>query len=252
MTKENAWDLAESEGFGDYDAIITDAAFVQHEKFVDDDGNPRCVLALTLQPDDLEMGPWEKLYPCGPGILAVDGGKSAVREIDPDNTSVRFSPNARIGRFIKAMTDITPVEVLTAIADRDLGQNDAAAYVGLKFHWDLQKFQSSKRVNGEWVPTESEVLVPTAFLEAAKSGGAKKAAAKKAPAKKKAAEKAESGPPQEMLDLARSEFDAAGDFEAFAKSFSEAVVALDSFEENAEWALDEDEHKKLWNGFIEE
>lgn len=171
------------------DGTIVAVEFTHHEKFVDEDGNPRLVMQVIVDMDDHD-DPWDKIFSCGNGWISVDEGRRAVREDKPDDDSANFNASTGAGRFIKAAVAAGPNIIAERYAEgQGVGATDAGLLEGLRYHFDnVERPKNVRGDDGKWrVDGTTADWLPVKFLGEAEEEGAKPA--KKAPAKKGGAKK---------------------------------------------------------------
>ena len=160
-------DLLPEEGFADdFDAAISDAYFDKHpnEKYRAKTSDP--FLILVLDGKDLDE-PQVKPYSIGAKRewQVVDKGAGVVSKAKPDTKT--FIKASRAGTLIMEMAravgegDVN--KGLESLANRGHYMTEAGLYIGLNFHW-LNKKMAQAGTNEDGTVSESDVLLPVAYL----------------------------------------------------------------------------------------
>ncbi len=238
MADESLWQTGQASDFDEFEILVKDARFGYHEKYVDDDGEPRKLLIWTY--DDVNEEEREHLISVGSGWDIVDNGarvevdpesdtKIETKEIDGEDVPV-FNPNTLWGRYIERfVAKESPGLDMGEVFGQE-GRSDprmAAACIGMKFYLKTEE----KDFGGEIGVKEH--LMPQEFLGIAgkaESGTAKESSADEAKAEKKA---------MVLLRRAAKDVDSAEDFQS-------AALDLDLPDSISERIFDDDECEALY------
>lgn len=162
-----------------FSSVVTDPIFRYDDRYTDGDGNPICLLVLTL---DHEGDAQTIMYPCGPGWVPENKGATAVPEADPNNEEKNFNGNTAVGKLITAMASTEARDEMKRRFDSGVGTRDAAFYDGLGFFWERKSEHVEFEKGGQKIERDVTRLLPTSFEMRQVTGKKKKAPAKKAKA----------------------------------------------------------------------